>query len=252
VEASLTIGDFAQATHMSVKTLRHYHRVGVLEPADIDPDTGYRRYTADQIQIGHLIRRFRDFDMPLEEIRAVLSTPDLATRNQIIAAHLARLEHRSVAATHVAAISETIDLADAPSWYQGAQGELYATIDAQRTRTAGPAGGIYSNDLFAHERGAATVFVPVDGEIAAVGRVTALELPPVELATIVHSGGDDSFDRAYGALAAHVARHALAVDGPIRERYLIGRRDTDDETAWRTEIGWPIFRTDTSAPRTRG
>ena len=48
-----------------------------------------------------------------------------------------------------------------------------------------------------------------------------------------------NIDRAYGALATYVTQHALALDGPIREYYLVGRHDTSDETAWRTEIGWP-------------
>jgi hypothetical protein len=42
-----------------------------------------------------------------------------------------------------------------------------------------------------------------------------------------------------------VTQHALAVEGPIREYYLCGRHDTPDESAWRTEIGWPIFQTST-------
>jgi DNA-binding transcriptional MerR regulator len=48
--SSLAIGDFARATQMSIKTLRHYHRVGLLEPAEIDPETGYRRCATDQIR----------------------------------------------------------------------------------------------------------------------------------------------------------------------------------------------------------
>ena len=70
--ASLTIGDFSRATHLSVKTLRHYHHIGLLEPADVDPDTGYRRYATDQIPTAQVIRRFRDLDMPLDQIHAVL------------------------------------------------------------------------------------------------------------------------------------------------------------------------------------
>jgi hypothetical protein len=50
-------------------------------------------------------------------------------------------------------------------------------------------------------------------------------------------------DRAYGVLAAYAARHALAVEGPIREYYLVGQHDTLDTSEWVTEIGWPIFRT---------
>jgi hypothetical protein len=40
-----------------------------------------------------------------------------------------------------------------------------------------------------------------------------------------------------------VPRHALAVEGPIPEYYLTGQHDTLDTAQWRTEIGWPIFRT---------
>jgi hypothetical protein len=36
--------------------------------------------------------------------------------------------------------------------------------------------------------------------------------------------------------------HALALDGPIYETYLVTPRDTDEAAEWRTEIGWPIFR----------
>lgn len=45
----LTIGDFSRMTHLSVKALRHYHDVGVLEPAAIDQFTGYRSYDVAQV-----------------------------------------------------------------------------------------------------------------------------------------------------------------------------------------------------------
>jgi effector-binding domain-containing protein len=76
-----------------------------------------------------------------------------------------------------------------------------------------------------------------------MGRVAPLAVPPVELATIVHTGSHADIDRAYGALGAYVTRHALAVEGPIREYYLVGPADTPDDSLWRTEVGWPIFQT---------
>jgi DNA-binding transcriptional MerR regulator len=267
---TLAIGDFSRATHLSVKTLRYYHDIGLLEPADVDPDTGYRRYAPDQIGAAQVIRRFRDLDMPLESIHAVLSAPDLATRNQVIAAHLARLEadlaraqdavsslrdllvqpatvtpihHRHRPETAAAAITETVDRADALLWYQGALGELRATMAAQYIDPAGPGGGIFANELFADERGEATIFLPCTEPVRPMGRVGPLTVPPVELATIVHSGSHKGIDRAYGALGSYVTRHALAVDRPIREYYLVGPADTDDESLWRTEVGWPIFQT---------
>jgi DNA-binding transcriptional MerR regulator len=268
--SSLAIGDFSRATHLSVKTLRHYHRLGLLIPAEVDPDSSYRRYGTEQIPTAQVIRRFRDLDMPLEQIGAVLHAPDVDTRNELIAGHLARLEqglletqeavaslrgllqgpspalpmeHRSEPAMETAAITDTVSLGELGPWFQGALGELVSTVAARGVVRAGPPGGVVSNDFFSEERGEITIFIPLADPIASVGRVAPRTLPAVELATIRHAGPHGDIDRAYGALATYVSERALGVDGPIRERYLVGRLDTPDETAWRTEIGWPIFHT---------
>jgi DNA-binding transcriptional MerR regulator len=92
MSSSLAIGDFSRATHLTVKTLRHYHRIGLLVPTDVDPATGHRRYGTDQIPTAQVIKRFRALDMPLEEIHAVIAATDLGTHNELIAGHLCRLE----------------------------------------------------------------------------------------------------------------------------------------------------------------
>jgi DNA-binding transcriptional MerR regulator len=272
----LSIGDFSRATHMTVKTLRHYHQVGLLEPAEVDPHTGYRHYTTGQIPAAQVIRRFRDLGMPLEEIQHVLSAPDLRTRNELITAHLARLEDelgrtqsavaslrdlltspppgdapaaielRSVPAVPAAAITGTVSAEESVAWLQGALGELQATLTTQNASPVGPPGGIYADEVFARHRGQVTIFVPCAAPVRPMARVTPAQIPAAELAVIEHRGAPDGVDRAYGTLATYVARHALAVDGPIREYYLVGQRDTADTSRWRTEIGWPIFRTSTA------
>jgi DNA-binding transcriptional MerR regulator/effector-binding domain-containing protein len=250
------IGDFSRATHLNIKALRHYHRIGLREPAEVDPFTGHRRYTTDQIPTARVIRRFRALDMPLEEIHAVITTADPGARNELIAAHLQRLEttlartrqaaaslrdllqppagavpvaieHRRVPATPAAAVTDVIDVKDANAWYQGALGEPHARLAAQKITPAGPGGAIYANDLFSYERGEATVFLPCDGPVRATGRVTPLVVPEAELALTVHLGphsGD--IDRACGSLATYVTDHALAVEGPIHEYYPAGPHET--------------------------
>jgi DNA-binding transcriptional MerR regulator len=271
VTSTLTIGDFSRATHLSVKMLRHYHELGVLEPAEVDVGSGYRRYAAEQIVTAQIIRRFRDLDMPLDDIHAVLEAPDVETRNRVITSHLARLEsslartqqavaslrglldrpqdssvaidHRHVSAAPAAVITDIVEKAEVVAWYRGAMGEVAATLSAQAINPAGPLGGIFDTELFTEDRGRATIFLPCDPLPQPVGRVGAAVIPPAELATIVHLGSSAEVDRTYGALAAYVTRHALAVDGPIREYYLVGPSDTPDESLWRTEVGWPIFQT---------
>jgi DNA-binding transcriptional MerR regulator/effector-binding domain-containing protein len=250
------------------------HDRGLLVPAETDQDTGYRRYTTGQIPAAQVIRRFRDLDMPLEQIQAVLDAPDVRSRNRLIPAHLTRLEqeltrtrgavaslrdlladpaelapvtHRRLPAVLAASITSVVGAAELLPWFRGALGELYATLQASGVPAAGPAGGpaggSYATGLFSEEKGEATVFVPTRTEVPLVGRVAPRTLPAAELAVIVHNGSHDDVDRSYGALASYVAGHALLVDGPIREYYLVGWHDTADESAWRTEVCWPIFST---------
>ena len=268
--ASLSIGDFSRATHLSVKTLRHYHDRGLLVPSEVDPGTGYRRYTTVQIPAAQVIRRFRDLDMPLEQIRAVLDASDLRARNRLISTHLRRLEqdlartqdavaslrdlladpadlapvtHRRVPEVLAATVTSVVSVAEVLPWFRGALGELYGTLQASGIAPAGTAGGVYATGLFTEEKGESTVFVPTATEVPLVGRVAPRTIPATELAVIVHAGSHSDVDRSYGTLASYVAEHALQVDGPIREYYLVDWRDTADEGAWRTEICWPIFST---------
>jgi effector-binding domain-containing protein len=71
--------------------------------------------------------------------------------------------------------------------------------------------------------------------------VRVTEIPAADLAVTVHRGAHDDIDRTYGALASFVAESAISLDGPIRETYLTGFRETADTDEWSTEIGWPIF-----------
>jgi DNA-binding transcriptional MerR regulator len=107
---------------MTVKTLRHYHQIGLLEPAEVDPYTGYRRYAIDQIPAAQVMHRFHDLGMPLEQIQAVLSAPDLRARNQRITAHLRRLEEELGQVQ--AATASVRDLLAAP-----APGDISARIE---------------------------------------------------------------------------------------------------------------------------
>jgi DNA-binding transcriptional MerR regulator len=88
----VTFGDFSRAAHLSVKTLRHYHEVGLLEPSEVDPDSGYRYYSEDQIPLAQVIRRLRSLQMPVADVKAVLTASDSEVRNRLIVEHLTRLE----------------------------------------------------------------------------------------------------------------------------------------------------------------
>lgn len=268
---TLSIGDFSRMTQLSVKTLRHYHEVGLLEPAQVDPFTGYRIYSPEQVPTAAVVRRLRDLGMPIADVRAVLNSAP-PERNAMIGAHLRRLEdqlaetrsaveslraildrpaeatrieHRSVAATPAATITVTTDLEELLPWWQGAIGELRATVAADRTLTpTGVPGTLFGFDIFAEGRGTATVFIPVGGAVRPVGRVRPATIPAAELAVVRHHGAHDDVDLAYSALGEYATRHEISVEAPLREYYERFSWDTDDPGQWSTDLCWPVFRAD--------
>lgn len=69
----LTIGEFAARTRLTPKALRIYHRNGLLRPACIDPDSGYRRYSPGQVRFGRLVGLLRGADLGLAAIESVIT-----------------------------------------------------------------------------------------------------------------------------------------------------------------------------------
>jgi DNA-binding transcriptional MerR regulator len=260
VSTLVSIGDFSRMTFLSVKALRHYHEVGLLPPAEIDSDTGYRRYQVEQVPTAQVIRRLRELGMSLDNIRAVIEAPDVRARNAAISAHLRRMEGEleqtratvkslrlllDEAAPALTGISYRIEEPSVAlairaeiahnemfAWLDEAFAELHPAV-AQRT---GVDGALFSGELMEDEFGEIVALVPGVGE--AGGRVHALELPRVEYAVAVHTGPLEEVDRTYAALGTVVAGRAIGVQGPLRENYL-----SDD----RIEICWPVFQTTPAA-----
>ena len=271
----LNIGDFSRMTHLSVKALRHYHDVGILEPAAIDPHSGYRSYDVGQVTSAQVIRRLRDLGMPLDSIRAVLTAPDLAARNREITAHLERMERqleqtqaavsglrallsgpvrrpeirfRTIPTVTALAVAQVVSVADAMTWAGEVVGELSSVLRVSGLTQAGPLGALFPGEFFEVERSEITLFAPVEPlpqpPRLGAGRVRLTEIPGIEAAVAVHDGPPEDIDRTYGALGTAVAERAIGVDGPIREYYPDGFHAVDP---YRTEICWPVFLTSAHA-----
>ncbi|MEU6832230.1 MerR family transcriptional regulator [Nocardia beijingensis] len=265
--ATVPIGEFSRLSNLSVKTLRYYHEIGLLAPAGIDASSGYRRYATAQVTQAQLIRRLRELDMPVPEIRAVLAAPDENARDATLRAHLERMEaelartravvaslralltpaapitveYRVVAAFPAAAIGATVAREHIGEWCASTFQALYEALAAANIAPAGVGGATYGTDFFEQDEGEVVAFVPVaDAGVALPPRLSAIELPARRFAVAVHDGPFVDFDRTYGALGSHVAEHDVALPEPIREMYLLGPDVSDDPATYRTEVCWPI------------
>lgn len=270
VGAQVSIGDFSVMTSLSRKALRHYHDIGILEPAHIDPHTGYRFYDTSQVDHAHIIRRFRSLGMSIPDIKALLSTEDAGARTDIITTHLEQMEaqlqqtrdtvgalrellspvrsptdvtSRHEPALAVWSVSATIDTSGIDDWFTASLRTLHRAVAvAVGKPTAVVPGGLYDRALFLEQRGSATMFVEAPPSAEPPDGIRAEVLPRAEFAVLTHPGGHDGIDRSYAALGIYVNESLISSQGPIREHYL-GGTPTDPGRFTATEICWPIFST---------
>lgn len=90
----LTIGRFARLTGLSTHALRHYDEVGLLSPAVVDQRSRYRRYRREQAGQARLIATLRWADLPIEEIRSVLSDTNGPDAADVLGRHCQRLSRQ--------------------------------------------------------------------------------------------------------------------------------------------------------------
>ena len=266
--STVSVGQFATMTHLSVKTLRHYHDVGLLEPARVDAGTGYRYYSLDQLPAAQLIRRLRDLKMPIPDVRSVLLARDPDERNVLISAHMDRLEtelaetraavnslrvlldtartrapitRRHLPAFTAISIADTIDPGEVATWWEGALAELRAHARDQHLRPTGPAGGIFDEALYQQERAGAMVYLPVSG-------MTRRQRPDTWRADSRGRTGDhhplrvDRRHRPRLRRPRQLPRRASSRSRQPDPRALPVRPVRHpDEARWQTEIAWPIL-----------
>lgn len=131
----LAIGELSRASGLTVSALRFYDRECVLVPADVDPHTGYRRYSPGQIRHARLLAGMRRVGMPLAEMAAVLEAlPDTAAVEDLLEDHLRRLEDGLAdARREITRLRSLLPGQDASCWTVTlAAGELGRALDAVR------------------------------------------------------------------------------------------------------------------------
>jgi DNA-binding transcriptional MerR regulator len=263
----LSIGRFAGLTGISANTLRRYDEYGLLSPAFTDPLTGYRLYAVEQLDTGVAIRLLRDLDVPLDDLRVLLSgehPDDVRTllthhRERIVErrADLERILARIDAVLHddhglLPYELEVVDLA--PVWVvsrrltttraaldpaiERSLAQLEDELAAGGVEAAGRELILYANPLQWYQGLDVEVCLPVAETAAAA--CGARPLDGCRAVRTVYRGPWDDIWQAYAALLAQIARRGLDVCGPVRESYLFDERDTADPTRYLTEIAWPV------------
>ncbi len=270
------IGDFSKICQVPVSALRYYADLGLLEPAYIDPFTGFRYYTLDQLPRLHRILALKDMGLSLEEVGRLLReelSPDelrgmfrlqqakieqqLAEEQGRLARVAARLREieaegkmpqnevvlKSVEQQHVLSVRQIIP---APVYVGTMLGECFAVIGQHGIQPAAPPQAIYHDEEFRLTDMDVEVVMPVAASVTADlplsgGRVfTVQELPRIEAAaSMVHVGGYDGLAATYTKLGQWIEANGYRIAGASREIYL-SPASVEREPV--VEIQWPVER----------
>lgn len=90
----LSIGEFARLGSVSVRTLRHYDEIGLMRPAQVDPQTGYRGYSAAQLGQLHRIVALKELGLSLTQTRQLTAGISLAELRGMLLLRRAQLEQQ--------------------------------------------------------------------------------------------------------------------------------------------------------------
>jgi len=278
-----SIGEFARLGGVSVRTLRHYDEIGLLRPATVDPDTGYRGYSAAQLgQINRIIA-LKELGLSLAQVRRLLEGVTLGELRGMLLLRRAQLEHeldqhknqllgvearlRSIAredgmpaddivAKTIPATGVVVIAGRAPGFGAGnivpVVNQLVAQFDQlgihDRVKEAGSRIIFYERE---HGEDV-TVFLalPVTeppAELPAPARYRVL--PEIEAAVAVRSGPAASiFPMVYQDLVRWIEEHGYRpVDGPGREVWVHDKDDLSDPGPQVLEIQLPFTRVAASA-----
>jgi DNA-binding transcriptional MerR regulator len=263
------IGRFSQICRLTIKALRHYDELGLLKPALVDPQSGYRYYSFGQVAAAGLIRTLRAAEMPLEEIGAVLRAADPG----IVRAHLAR--HRDHLQARIAAqraavallddlltreertMTYTIDLVELPMGHTAGRrltippadlsaaiprviGETMGALGARGIAAAGPPFVVYHEGMPDSEAMTIEVGWPVGAPVAGDGDLQPGTLGGCLVARTTHVGPYDQLPTAWAALGEWIQARGHESAGAPWESYPTDPQEEPDPATYRTEISWPV------------
>lgn len=257
-------------THLSLKALRLYDQLGILQPHHIDPQTGYCYYGPDQLPSARMIRVMREMDMPLATIRQVLASVNTINtasteiewlvneyvelrerqveqiRGQVH--QLIQLIHqevepmsfevniRKIAPQQVLSITSRIKVDKLDFTIKQSLDKLYKSLEEQKLEAADASFGIFHGQINEQEDGPIEVCLPVNGKVKAEGDIDLKTLQGGDAASVMMNGVQCDFPAilgGYDAAADWIQRNGHEMAEPPREVwYSAPGKDARMEIIW--------------------
>jgi len=261
----LKIGEFSKLSLLTVKALRFYEKEGLLVPAHIDEWTGYRFYETSQLAQAAKIKSYRQLDLSVEEIKAIMAGAPVSS---ILTEKVESLKKQQTdIGIRISIINHILE--DKEMKYQAVIKEIPETI-------------VYYEERKLKEYGELMTFIPesgaecrrinpdlkcaeppyefceyLDGEykekdvmvrhseaVTKSGneneRIKFRKIPAVKAISIYHKGPYEQLGEAYAYVMKYAEANGYKVAGLARECYIDGIWNKESMEDWLTEIQLPI------------
>jgi DNA-binding transcriptional MerR regulator len=247
----LSIGTFANMTRLSIKALRLYDQLDILQPRHVDPQTGYRYYDVDQLPSARMIRNMREMDMPLAEIRRVLVVVDVSQAQaelvirQYLEQRTRQLEQiqwlarqftqrlkpeanimslevtvKEIPAQKVVSITRHHKVDGLSQMIQADADAILTLLQEQGASMTDAPFGIYHGPVSEQEDGPIETCVPVDKKVEGRGDIEVKQLESGKAACVVITGEQCHYPEllaAYDAAADWIQKNGYEMSQPPRE-----------------------------------
>lgn len=265
------ISAFSRLGQVSIKALRLYDQRGLLKPAKVDADNGYRYYRAAQLprlhrllalkamgfsleKIGQLLSE----DLSLSQIQTMLRLRQAELQQQLqgtqaslaaVDAHLKYLQAEKTMPDYdiilksVEPIRHVISVRDTIPAYPAVGmlfGEIMTQLAQSQTAATGYCATIWHDPEYTETNVDAEAILAVPHDITGSERLQVKDLPAMELvAAVIHQGPYTTLNQPYAAITQWLEESDYQVCGPNREVYLKGGAEQDNAD-YVTEIQFPV------------
>lgn len=259
------IGMFAQMNHVTVKTLHFYEDQGLLLPAFVDEENGYRYYTMDQMAVLHQITALKQAGFKLQDIKmlqngtrpsTLLQKKKIELMEQIAALtkQLAMIEDymagsdslletpvlvKTIPPVTVASMQRRIPSYDALFEMMPAMGAEMERLGCECalpeycfTHYLEPG---YKEESILIETCEAVTEKKEDTDF-----IKFKDFPEIQAACIYHKGSYRYFSQSYSTLLRFIEENGYEICGNIRENYIDGIWNKESEEEWLSEIQIPV------------
>ncbi len=241
------IGEFSKLVSLSVKTLRYYQEIGLLEPVSIDEETGYRYYDTHSYERAKKINQLKAFHFSLMEIKEMIDQiqepedlqaylkekhhqmetqiVNLKKEQEKLLQAMVQKEGKSMSKNYEIKEKTVENLLVASIRYKGRYDEMGHYIaelfKVVKGAASGPVMALYHDDSYQEEDADIEVCVPVKKMVAGKD-VTTITLEGGKYLSTIHIGAYEDLSDAYKAMTDYVNEKGIISCVPSREIYLKG------------------------------